>query len=244
MPDNVLKLIEDIKHFFCAKGCIFIIGVDRKTLSNGIEAKYGTKLINSDEYLEKIINISFSIPCNNNKHYIHQMAKRLTTNYENIIDYIEYLADIIITVGIDNPRRINTLIIRYLFFLTLDNHKGYIREIVLKLIIYRELFYEAYEEKKTNCRVDYFPKDPQNSCQDFIKISKCEKHNELRMFTRPTQNLIKFGFGKTSDEIRNDIKKEKDPGLKKLLKGLISSQYQNNHSDYFDIVDFVFSLSY
>ena len=44
MPENGVRLIENIKHFLSVKGCkcIFIIGVDKTVLEKGIQARYGT----------------------------------------------------------------------------------------------------------------------------------------------------------------------------------------------------------
>lgn len=210
MPENVIRLIENIKHFFSVNGCLFVIGVDKDILSKGIEAKYGTKLISGEDYIEKIINFSFSIPQNKLKldDFILENFKKFTTNsYPSISEEVKNFTEIISTIGIDNPRKVRKLILRYLYFLSLPDYKDYIREIVCKLIAYREYFQDAYIFKKQKEKVHFFPETRENlgtdaksnflssyrqltyveiednSCRGFAEIATNDKYLKLKSFS-------------------------------------------------------------
>ncbi|WP_144215308.1 P-loop NTPase fold protein [Flavobacterium anhuiense] len=61
-PQQVLNLISAIKLFFTlGKKTIFFCGVDKSAVEAAVETKYG-KVVKANEYLEKIFDISFSMP--------------------------------------------------------------------------------------------------------------------------------------------------------------------------------------
>ncbi|WDF64103.1 KAP family P-loop NTPase fold protein [Flavobacterium sp. KACC 22763] len=61
-PEQVLNLLSAIKLFF-TYGCktIFFCGVDKKAVGQAVKTKYG-EIVIAHEYLEKIFDISFSMP--------------------------------------------------------------------------------------------------------------------------------------------------------------------------------------
>ncbi len=75
MPEKAIEVLEAIKLFMDAKGCLFVLGLDDEVISRGIELKYrelgwdnNTEeartrfLIQGQNYLEKIIQLPFTIP--------------------------------------------------------------------------------------------------------------------------------------------------------------------------------------
>jgi formylglycine-generating enzyme required for sulfatase activity len=73
MPEKAVEVLEAIKLFLDVEGCIFVLGLDRKVISRGIEIRYREmKLLDDGDgerfaiegrrYLEKIIQIPFKIP--------------------------------------------------------------------------------------------------------------------------------------------------------------------------------------
>jgi len=65
-PENMLALLSSIKLFFSlGKRTIFFFGVDRDAVTSAVKTKYGN-VIKSDEYLEKVFDISFGMPQSNN----------------------------------------------------------------------------------------------------------------------------------------------------------------------------------
>lgn len=61
-PEQVLNLLSAIKLFFTyGKKTIFFCGVDKKAVEEAVKTKY-RDVVKSNEYLEKIFDISFSMP--------------------------------------------------------------------------------------------------------------------------------------------------------------------------------------
>jgi uncharacterized protein YjbI with pentapeptide repeats len=68
-PEKAIEVLEAIKLFLDVKGCIFVLGIDRRVISRGIELKYKElnenntdKFISGNNYLEKIIQLDFFLP--------------------------------------------------------------------------------------------------------------------------------------------------------------------------------------
>jgi hypothetical protein len=70
LPEKAIEVLEAIKLFLDAEGCVFVVGVERRIIEQGIRLKYkslgGGNLretpITGEEYLEKIIQIPFHLP--------------------------------------------------------------------------------------------------------------------------------------------------------------------------------------
>ncbi len=271
MPENVVKLIEDIRHFLSVENTVFIIGVDRDVLAKGIQARYKSSfLISGEEYLEKIINISFDLPSEQeyeNNDFVLETARKLTelSFYEQIKDELLEFNKTICVLGSNNPRKLRKLTLRYLFFLTLPDYKEYIREIVIKLIVFKELFPDAYQAKRTAGLVNYFPvksssefekllwdspqitrKDKEDGCpKGFLNIVLEPRYYNLGRFSRKVEIQIK-AFNKNKASIESELNsgnKYSNHENRTAISELISSKYKTYHSEYFKLIDFIFSLS-
>jgi formylglycine-generating enzyme required for sulfatase activity len=70
LPEKAISVLEAIKLFLDAPGCVYVVGTDRDVIEQGIRVKYKdffvgetTKTpITGDSYLEKIIQIPFHMP--------------------------------------------------------------------------------------------------------------------------------------------------------------------------------------
>ncbi|WP_409525671.1 KAP family P-loop NTPase fold protein [Nitrincola sp. MINF-07-Sa-05] len=272
LPENIIKLIENIKHFLSVAGCncVFILGIDKTALTSAIKARYGTEVITGDDYLEKIINIAFNVPTKNNtmsKNYIRNKLKdQIDQNWFNEIENdVNIFSDALSETKIKNPRKLKILISRYLLFMAFNENKDYFIEIIVSLLIYREFFPDAYNIKKKEMMVDYFPSTTTSSgttgfgrtlsfseieiisCRGFAVIHHDERYKSLRYFTGVFGWLIHNCFDKSDAEIdaslRNTMSNPPQGDNLKLVKSLIESSCTKSHKDYFDAVDFIFSLS-
>ncbi len=72
LPEKAIEVLEAIKLFVDAPGCIFILGLDQDVITRGVEIRYkdfdkgdGVQIsnpIDGARYLEKIIQLPFQIP--------------------------------------------------------------------------------------------------------------------------------------------------------------------------------------
>jgi len=66
LPENTIEILEAIKLFLDVSKCIFVIGVEKEVIEKGIEVRYKSKEqelpIRGEEYIEKIIQIPFTLP--------------------------------------------------------------------------------------------------------------------------------------------------------------------------------------
>lgn len=271
LPENIIKLIENIKHFLSVDGCncVFILGIDKSALTSAIKARYGTEIITGDEYLEKIINISFHIPNHDgfaSKEYIKGKLKAQINDswYKEIENEVSIFSNILSKTCIKNPRKIKILVSRYLLFIAFNKEQTFFIEIIIALIIYKEFFPDAYKIKKEMGQVNYFPHVNANtggalgrkltydeieakSCKGFAIISSDDKYKSLRYFAGNLGWIISYCFDKSDEEVSkslNDIycNPPKGENLEEV-RGLLEQDFSRNHKDYFDAVDFIFSLS-
>lgn len=63
--ENVIVVLEALKLFLIESRCIFVIGVDRTVVEKAVQAHYGNVPYFSREYLDKIIQYSFTVPSPN-----------------------------------------------------------------------------------------------------------------------------------------------------------------------------------
>ena len=163
-PEQVLNLLSAIKLFFTyGQRTIFFCGIDKVAVNQAVKTKYG-KVIKANEYLEKIFDISFSMPEHNN-------LLRLIDNYfdntyykigeENIsVNY--RINDFFREINFTNPRRVKKVLNKFNIvrefrkvlhndFPNIDmlnnSQKSYFETIlVLYLIILHEFYPQIFED--------------------------------------------------------------------------------------------------
>ncbi|MBN1994874.1 MAG: hypothetical protein JW953_19405 [Anaerolineae bacterium] len=64
LPDKAVEVLEAVKLFLDVPGCVFMLGVAREVIEEGIRVRYKDYQVKLDgaQYLEKIIQIPFSLP--------------------------------------------------------------------------------------------------------------------------------------------------------------------------------------
>jgi TPR repeat protein len=103
LPGVAVGLLEAIKLFLNLPGCIFILGVDREQLEAAIAAEYGRLGISRESYLDKIVQLPFTIPALAKKGVQEYIVKHLP---EQLQDCQAMLA----AAAPDNPRRLKRTI--------------------------------------------------------------------------------------------------------------------------------------
>lgn len=103
-PDNVLNLITAMKLFFTyGEKTIFMAGLDKEAITKAVVTKY-KDVVKSEEYLEKVFDISFSIPKS------FSLQKYLGQYFE---DETELLEDFFQSIGVTNPRHLKKVLNKY-----------------------------------------------------------------------------------------------------------------------------------
>jgi HEAT repeat protein len=114
LPEKTIEILEVIKLFLDVPRCVFVIGVAKEVIEQGIEVVYKTEEqgipISGKDYTEKIIQVPFTLPPIREKVMIEYIGKLGISEEEK-----EY-ADFVAKVTEYNPRKVkmflNTLRIR------------------------------------------------------------------------------------------------------------------------------------
>jgi len=118
LQENVLNLLEIMKNFLSVKNTLFVIGVDKRVLVDHINQKYPS--LNrqyGEEYLNKIIPVSFNLP---SKNPIEVVKLHLSSMTENKLDdqEIEIIGSYLELFCGANRRLVNIIIHKFLLALS------------------------------------------------------------------------------------------------------------------------------
>lgn len=114
-PQQVLNLISAIKLFFTyGEKTIFFCGVDKKAVEAAVTTKYGN-LIKANQYLEKIFDISFSMPehFNSLKLISFYFNTQIYTLEGESIEINKRIDDFFRKIEFTNPRRIKKVLNKF-----------------------------------------------------------------------------------------------------------------------------------
>lgn len=218
-PENVLNLLSALKLFFTyGERTIFFCGIDKKAVNEAVKTKYGD-VVKSNEYLEKVFDITFQMPNDNDfRKLISQCFDPVIVgNYIGELD--KEIADFFYQIRFTNPRKLKKILNKYLILKTLRNNLnednplrnlipniatdegGNFFEIIFTLYFlvlndfYKELLDDFYniEKKKSN----YRELAPQNHSQiyDFDFDFYYKTFSELKAsFTKRNEELKGFSY--------------------------------------------------
>lgn len=140
-PENVLNLLSALKLFFTyGEKTIFFCGVDKKAVNEAVKTKYND-LVKSNEYLEKIFDISFSIPRYDNLYkLIDYYFANLKINYDDSF-LSEKLVTFFNSLEFVNPRKVKKVLNKFFLFMQ-------IRENLPETHPYLEIFPNCIDDNK------------------------------------------------------------------------------------------------
>ena len=116
-PESVLNLLAAMKLFFTyGRRTVFFCGIDKKAIQNAIEVKYKS-VIKSEEYLEKIFDISFRMPQAFlfNK-FISERFKQNPCPNSLKYNYLDLLHSFFNGLNFTNPRHVIKTVNKYALF--------------------------------------------------------------------------------------------------------------------------------
>jgi hypothetical protein len=148
LPDVAIAVIEAIKNHLSVDRCIYILGLNPQVIERGIRHKYGSIDMSGREYLEKILNYSFTVPAaapSCIEAYGSMQLARLLVDDNAIGSYSAALAQFgsaLKACSFSNPRKIKRILNSYLFFIAAqqDSLGLYYLENIARLLILAEYY--------------------------------------------------------------------------------------------------------
>ena len=233
-PETAIGILESIKFFLKSEGCIFVLGMDKKIMSEYYQAyfSYFFKYIEmkstiSDYFLEKIIELSFHIPPPSNKN-INEFINISIPDFYKTSPYIDM---IIRGVG-NNPRKLKLL------FNIMELQQGLIKSIPE---LQREITDEQNKKRFMalllewtiiNTYYEDFPKEADKNILILLEIhtyleSKIKEYKEFGLLERP-----------------KDLPKSIEPywNNKQLLEMIMAFQNEIDKSPKFEEIERVITL--
>ena len=144
-PQNVFKIFEAIKLYLDAPGFVFVIGFDQGIVAESIlEQKKYSKRVTGGQYIEKIIQIDYSIP-----RPTEEQIRRLFQEYVRRSNTTALLGSTEETLVVErsdyNPRRIKRFINRFILEHKLVEGSTALRaELLVKTLLLQMYFREFY----------------------------------------------------------------------------------------------------
>ncbi|SHH48626.1 KAP family P-loop NTPase fold protein [Clostridium intestinale] len=176
-PSKVLDLLSAIKHFFSeSKDVVYFCAIDKNSVNQSINVRY-KNVITAEEYLEKIFDISFSMP---EECYLYPIVRdfyvRMYKEDEVNESEVKLVNNFLKHINFTNPRKIKKVFNKYIMlndlydsmseagsdisFLYNMSRKDVFNVIMILYIIilfefYREIFNDLLEYKtKFSMKID------------------------------------------------------------------------------------------
>jgi len=111
LPEKSIDILEAIKLFLDAEGCVFVIGANKRVIEEGIKVRYKGMPFEGTDYMEKIVQIPFNLPELSEEDaqgFIEKIAPQEIKEYKEIMAKIG-----------GNPRRIKRVINKFILQSTL-----------------------------------------------------------------------------------------------------------------------------
>jgi len=161
LPEKAVEVLEAIKLFLDVPGCVFVLGLERNVIEQGIRVKYkdfatvpgGSVPIVGSDYLEKIIQVPFNLPPIDSadiRAFICRagLGQRKSSALRQAL---EANADIFATGLEANPRRIKRAMSTFRLLLSLAQYQvrgrksNIVAGLLAKIVVIQNSFPKLYE---------------------------------------------------------------------------------------------------
>ncbi|RRR71115.1 MAG: hypothetical protein EI684_12020, partial [Candidatus Viridilinea halotolerans] len=162
LPEQAIGVLEAIKVLLDIRGCIFVLGVDREIIEHGIRVRYkefalaeghsGPFPVAERDYLEKIVQIPFSLPPLA-PHAITSFLQRRLPAVTGLNDEERNQIAALMTTGLlRNPRKVKRSFNIFRLHLRLDRAQGRTTPagLLAKLTVIQTSFPDLYERIAKN----------------------------------------------------------------------------------------------
>lgn len=153
LPETTITILEGIKNYLSVEQAIFFLGINHKVIFKAIKWKYNGMDINGRDYLEKIINMPFSVPIPSTQLISKFAKKMINEQVRALTDYgtlwqphIDTVINVFGQVGLSAPRKIKRILNNCILFIDTyrDTLNNYHIEDVTKLLIIADYFPEFF----------------------------------------------------------------------------------------------------
>lgn len=124
---KILDVLSQIKFFFTyGTSSVFLCALDKVAISKAIQHRY-KDIIKSEEYLEKLFDISFCLNASTQSNplklveYIFTAKRTGLSNPDDVSTFTEYISDFLKFIDFTNPRRLKKLMNKYIILEYLAN---------------------------------------------------------------------------------------------------------------------------
>lgn len=199
-PNFAIKLLERIKHFFCIPNIIFILGMDKRALSNSIRVIYGNET-EVEGYLSRFIDLEYKLSENSKEKIINYLLekykfldvfgkRRISDCYEN--DFNELKKILIGCIKITNLalRDIEKVLVRLLFIVNKNTERYIFIYPLILLLCIRQVDVDLYNKMKNN----------KLSIKDLKKRLMETRNNDAIIKNEHTENLMNAFIAMISDD--------------------------------------------
>jgi iron(II)-dependent oxidoreductase len=124
LPHKAIQVVEAVKLFFDKKGCIFVIGADKNIIRSAVQKHAGLGEKDAEDYLEKVIQVSFSLPLLDSK-----VMRGYLANENQVMD-ADMLTrwETLVAAADVNPRRVKAVVnevnLQWVMFKNSDERSG------------------------------------------------------------------------------------------------------------------------
>lgn len=217
LPDNAIKVLEAIKLFLSVPKCVFILGIENNIIQEGIKHRYGSDIgLSGKDYLEKIIQLPFSIPSPSEKNIL---------NFTNLLSNNQFnrgIKSLIISGCESNPRRIKRFINSFNLLCEVINEEydsgireSKLNENVLAFVLLLQLRYPlAYEYYFSN------PIDFKDLLLGFTE-NKFHSREEIDRYSATNPNYAEILKNSVFNKLMNQICRNSDMNFKIGDEGLL-----------------------
>ena len=147
LPDKAVEVLEAVKLFLDVPGFVFVLGVDRSVIEQGIRVRYRDYETELDgaRYLEKIIQIPFKLPpidAGTVADYVHK---------ETAGNLPDPRCETVFSVGLDpNPRRIKRTLNVFLLLWRLAQNRADLIDVIrpvrlAKIVVIQQYYPQLFE---------------------------------------------------------------------------------------------------
>ncbi len=144
LPEKAVEVLEAIKLFLDVPGFVFMLGVDRAVIEEGIRVRYAghKSRLSGANYLEKIIQIPFSLPP------IASNAVETYIREETAGNLPDERCETVFSVGLEpNPRRIKRTLNVFLLLWRLSQNRETLRDAIKPVRLAKIVIIQQYHPR-------------------------------------------------------------------------------------------------